>query len=342
MLLVEPAGRGGVARALDVAGLDLQVGHGVRAGALGEDEVAVELVRVDAQGVGTDEDVAHPHGARVRALQRTLVHDVRRRLGRGVVDVGPVLEVLTRVREVQAQELRLAAGAGVADVRVEADDVAAQAHRDVAVGRVAAHKRIVLTQVDGPVLPHLERREREARPVAHDDGEQLRVARAALVLDDDGRPCVGAHRQHRVRVDGAVAGAVRADDDRLVELGAVRDRVVDDLRCAGGREGSRPVLGCEDPEIAGGLGGERRPGDPVRQLRVDRQRGGRGLLAQQVGKALDRGEAPLLLATGDGGEVGEVEAARPVLASVEEDRQAGGLVQCLCHMCSVSWWFRAG
>src|SRR5690606_14418320 len=48
LLLVEAAGRGCVARTFDLARLDLQVGDGVGASALGEDEVAVELVGVGA------------------------------------------------------------------------------------------------------------------------------------------------------------------------------------------------------------------------------------------------------------------------------------------------------
>jgi hypothetical protein len=49
LLVVEPAGGAGVPGADDLAGLDLEVGHRVGAGAVGEHEVAVELV-----GVGAD------------------------------------------------------------------------------------------------------------------------------------------------------------------------------------------------------------------------------------------------------------------------------------------------
>src|SRR4051794_24499602 len=73
LLVVEAAGGAGVAGADDLAGLDLQVRHRVGAGAVGEHQVAVELVGVGAGRGGPDPDVADPHGARVLALQRALV-----------------------------------------------------------------------------------------------------------------------------------------------------------------------------------------------------------------------------------------------------------------------------
>jgi hypothetical protein len=66
LLVVEAAGGAGVAGALDLAGLDLQVGDRVGARAVGEHQVAVALVRLDALGDLADQDVADPHG--VRAL----------------------------------------------------------------------------------------------------------------------------------------------------------------------------------------------------------------------------------------------------------------------------------
>ena len=79
LLVVEPACGGGVPGTLDLAGLDLEVGHRVGAGAVGEHQVAVELVGVGALGLGADEHVADPHGVRGVALQRALV----RRRGSG-------------------------------------------------------------------------------------------------------------------------------------------------------------------------------------------------------------------------------------------------------------------
>ena len=78
LLVVEPACRGGVPGTLDLAGLDLEVGHRVGARALGEHQVAVELVGVGALGARADEHVADPHGVGGVALQRALVLDVGR------------------------------------------------------------------------------------------------------------------------------------------------------------------------------------------------------------------------------------------------------------------------
>ena len=57
---------------LDLAGLDLQVGHGVRRAAVGEDQVAVLLVGLDALGDLADQHVADPDGVGALTLERTL------------------------------------------------------------------------------------------------------------------------------------------------------------------------------------------------------------------------------------------------------------------------------
>ena len=105
LLVVEPAGGAGVAGADDLAGLDLQVGHRVGAGAVGEHQVAVELVGVGAGGRRADADVADPDRAGVLALQRALVEDVAAAVRHGVVDPEPVLLVLGLVGEVDAEEV---------------------------------------------------------------------------------------------------------------------------------------------------------------------------------------------------------------------------------------------
>ena len=102
LLVVEPPCRGGVPGTLDLTGLDLEVGHRVGARALGEHQVAVELVGVGALGLGPDEHVADPHGVRGVALQRALVLDVGAAVRRAVVDEQAVLEVLPGVGEVDA------------------------------------------------------------------------------------------------------------------------------------------------------------------------------------------------------------------------------------------------
>ncbi len=75
LLVVEPAGGAGVAGADDLTGLDLEVRHRVGAGAVGEHQVAVQLVGVGALGRGADQHVADPDRVRGLALQRALVGD---------------------------------------------------------------------------------------------------------------------------------------------------------------------------------------------------------------------------------------------------------------------------
>ncbi len=67
LLVVEAAGRAGVAGAGDVAGLELEVGHRVGARAVVEQQVAVHLVGVGAGRRAADEDVADPDRVRARA-----------------------------------------------------------------------------------------------------------------------------------------------------------------------------------------------------------------------------------------------------------------------------------
>src|SRR6478609_2032971 len=71
LLVVEATGGRGVPGSLDEARLDLEVRHRVRARAVRQDEVAVELVGVGALGLLADQHVADPHGVRALALQRT-------------------------------------------------------------------------------------------------------------------------------------------------------------------------------------------------------------------------------------------------------------------------------
>ena len=127
LLVVEARGGRGVAGALDLAGLDLQVGDRVGAAAVGEDEVAVLLVGLDALGDLADQHVADPDGVRLLALQRALVDGVRLGAGSGVVGEDPVLDVLAGVGEVEAEQLGGAAGTVVGHVGVHPHHVAAEA-----------------------------------------------------------------------------------------------------------------------------------------------------------------------------------------------------------------------
>ena len=120
LLVVEPARRRRVSGALDVTGLDLEVGDRVGSAAIGEHQVAVGLERLDALGDLADQHVAHPDRVGAVALQTTLVDGVALGVRLVVVDEQPVLDVLAGVGEVDAEQLGLAAGPGVLDVRVDA------------------------------------------------------------------------------------------------------------------------------------------------------------------------------------------------------------------------------
>ena len=76
LLVVEASGGARVPGAADVARLDLEVRDRLGACAVGEDEVAVRLVRVGADGVGADQHVADPDAAGAGALQGALVEHV--------------------------------------------------------------------------------------------------------------------------------------------------------------------------------------------------------------------------------------------------------------------------
>jgi hypothetical protein len=86
LLVVESPSGAGVPGTEDLPRLDLEVRHRVGAGAVGEHEVAVQLVGVGALGAGSDEDVTDPHGVGRVALQGALVEDVGSAVGGVVVD----------------------------------------------------------------------------------------------------------------------------------------------------------------------------------------------------------------------------------------------------------------
>ena len=154
-MIFQPAAGAGVARAGHLAGQDLQVGHRVDPGAVGQHQVPVVLVGVRAGGLGPDRDVADPHRVRAVALQGALVGDPAAAVALGVVDEQPVLQVLPGVGEVQAAQLGVAAGPGVADRRGQPDHAAAERDRGVRDPRVPADLGVVMRQVHrvaGPVL----------------------------------------------------------------------------------------------------------------------------------------------------------------------------------------------
>src|SRR6478609_3900376 len=302
LLVVEPAGRRRVARALDLAGLDLEVRHGVRARAVREDEVAVELVRVGALGGRLDEHVAHPHGVRALALQRALVRDAALAARHGVVDEEAVLLVLVRVGEVQADHLDLAALGGELRVRRDAHDVAAERHDHVLEARVATDAGAVGRRVHRAVGPVLDGDHGEVGALVDDDLDRLAERRAAEVVEhDDGlRVALGVHEHVARGRRGAVAldahrgdvgrdGLLRhRDDGRLLERVPRRD----------GGAVARPAGGAEALVVAA----------DDRDLHLGRLDDGDAHVAaaglphegglEQRREARDRREAPLLLAPG--------------------------------------------
>ena len=230
--------------ALDLAGLDLEVGHRVGAGALGEHQVAVELVGVGALGARADEHVADPHGVRGVALQRALVLDVGAAVRRPVVDEEAVLEVLPGIGEVDAQALERAAGAGVAGVGVEPDDAAADRHGDVPHRGVAADDQVVLGEVVGVVVPLLHGDEGDLRAVAGDDRDDLAVlgrcrrARARRWRGRTGRP---ARAGGRARPRAAVpVSRMRTGSSSSASAGTSS---TSDAAAVGGGDGGGPVTG---------------------------------------------------------------------------------------------------
>jgi hypothetical protein len=86
LLVVETPRRGGVSGALDESGLDLQVRHRIGPGAVGEHQVAVQLVGVGTFGSRPDQHVTDPHGVCGLALQGSLVDDVAAAAWAGVID----------------------------------------------------------------------------------------------------------------------------------------------------------------------------------------------------------------------------------------------------------------
>src|SRR5918996_1267095 len=109
-VLVDRPDTGGVAAPHRVVRQDLQVRHRVGLSAVGQQHVAVRLVRVHAVGVLLDDHGAGIHGAR-RVAERPLVQEVAGGLVPDMVLDRAVVEVLVAVTEVHAEHL---AGAAVA------------------------------------------------------------------------------------------------------------------------------------------------------------------------------------------------------------------------------------
>ncbi len=317
LLVVEPAGGGGVPGALDLAGLDLEVGHGVGLAAVGEHEVAVLLVGLDALRDLADQDVADPDRVGTLALQRTLVAHVALGLRRGVVHEEAVLDVLAGVGEVEAEHLDLTTRSGVLGGRVVAYDAAPEGHVDVLEAGVASDPSMAVSDVDGVVGPVVDADHGQVGAVTDDDLDVVGQGRRADEAQHDGRPAVGSGGDDGVSRRGVLdVGARERDEHRAVELGLGRDRhgvaargLVPDTGCdaVGRDEAARPEQRA--------VGRERLEGD--RRGRVVLRTDGRaveGGVAVEAAQPLERREAPDLLTTGRH-RVG-VDVERPVRVQV--------------------------
>ena len=222
--------------------------------------------------------------------------------------------------------LRVAAGARVADVGVDADDLATERDGQVLVGGVAADERVVLREVDRVVVPLLEGDDGEVRALARDDGDELRVLPGARVLEQDGRPRVAPGTDDEVALRRR-AGALENDPDRLGQLGLDGD-VEEQRALRGAGEGGGAVLRGQDAERAGVVAGDLREGHALRELGAPLQ-GVTGRRLEESRELLHRGEAPLLLAPLGHGEGGGVERGGPLRAGpVRHEGRGGVRVRC--------------
>src|SRR5207248_5050098 len=179
------AGRACVPGADDLAGLDLQVGHRVGASAVGEQQVAVELIGVGAIRVGADDDVADPDRVRLFALQRALVGDATLAGRRVVIDKQAVLQVLAVIGEEKSEQFGVTAGPGEVHERVDADEVAAKCDDDVLERGVPADASDVMCEMDRVIVPVLQTDEGELRAVADRELDVGGADRRTDVIDDD-------------------------------------------------------------------------------------------------------------------------------------------------------------
>ncbi len=292
----------------DLAGEDLQVGHRVGAGAVGEHQVAVELVGVGVDRVGADQDVADPHRVRRLAAQRTLVGHPAAARARLVGDQQAVLLVLAGVGEEHAVELGVAAGPAVVDGRVEPDELTAERDGERTQLRVPADGEGVRAQVHGARVPVLQGDHGERRAVADVHLDVAGVGGAAGVVEHDGggRERPGLDHQVAVGDPGGAGGSggalrtltVQAHDDRFRQRRLGGDRHGGRPARTGGGERGDPVGRDQDPTDPGVGGVEPLDGDPVRCRDRDRDQAVGLGAGRQATQAAQRGEPPGLLAPG--------------------------------------------
>ena len=240
-----------------------------------------------------------------------------------MVDQQPVLEVLPGVGEGQPEQLGVAAGTVVRDGGDQTDEVSAERDDDRAEARVAPETGGLRGQVHAAGVPVLQRHQRQGRVVADADLDAAGVhGRADVVKDHD-----GLRERRHVDDDVAVrrgAGAGEAQHDRLGQLAVdLHQRALGEVahrqrRGAVGRDehGADQLVVGTDRLHDDTFGGA----DLDRQVAVD----GGGPVVQAL-EAGERGEPPLLLATGDGSEGVRVARQDPLDARVGRLLRRGGL-----------------
>ena len=324
LLVVEAGGGRRVAGAGDLAGLDLEVGHRVGVAAVGEHEVAVLLVGLDALGDLADQHVADPDRVRALALQRALVE--RRcswcaaRCGRrraGARCAGPRRRSRGRAARPSRRDRRSARWQSIRTTSPPKRD------RHVLVRRIATDERLVVREVDGVVGPVLHRDDRDVGTVADDDLDDGRDGGRAGVVETTMALLCAPKRSAMWPASVAVE---RRRPSSSTKIGSATRRRPARRRAASRapRPARAPRTGCwarvahaaqrrglvagDDPRCA-----RPRACSTMHCTCVPAER----RVGVQAAQPLERGEAPDLLAPGGDGVVGDVEGALRVQVALD-------------------------
>ena len=204
----------------DIAVLDFQVRFGIRDGARSKHQIPVELVGVGAGGRGLDQRVAHPCGMRALAAQCALVHDAGLAFGVVVNDHRPMLDMLARVGEIDAEHVEIALGAAEILVHADTHNVTAERHHGMPQRGSRPDTDAVVAHMFGAFIPFLHEGRGDMRIRARGDfhafsdtGETVMfdddIAMRTILRDDD--------QMNRIKV---IAAAVDMHEHRRVDFAA--------------------------------------------------------------------------------------------------------------------------
>ena len=278
---------------LDLPRLQLEIGDGVGTRAVGEDEIAIDLVGIDAHGLGTHEDIADPHGVRVLALECALVEHRARAMGSVVVDEDTMLEVLAGIGEVEPEQLSLPTRRTIGHQGAQSDEVATQGHVCHEQACIAAEMRRMRADVHGIAIPGLVGDDRCLGSVAHADLDVAREHRGTAMLDHDRALAEGCELDDEVARCGC---ALAGHHDTSPAHGLSSEREHHGPRRAGQRLGSHDVGGDEGgahPRVIGGHGLREETLGLDGDVHAAREVQSPGM---QPLKSVERRETPLLLA----------------------------------------------